>query len=58
MTTLGVSGIPSQYIIKNTLIDLHTSYGIRTIRYQGMLGHIYYVNDFLQLITQVNSSLF
>ena len=53
MSSLGVSSLPSQYVLKNSTNKMHAKYGIRTIRYEGALGHIYYVNDLLQLIAQV-----
>ena len=54
MSGLGVPSVPSQYILKRTLEDIQKVYGVKTIRCQGALGHIYYINDFCQIISQVD----
>ena len=58
MSSLGVPSLPSQYILKNSNNKMHDKYGIRTIRYNGALGHIYYANDLLQIIAQVRYSVY
>ena len=54
MGTLGIPQIPSNSIVKTFVQDLQSACGVRTIRYEGALGHVYYANDLLALIAQVS----
>jgi len=47
--------VPGGTQLKNIQEHLQTSYGIETIKYDGALGHAYYVNSIEALIAQVNS---
>ena len=55
MRTLHIPQIPSDSVIKGAAICLQQACGIRSIRYEGSLGHVYYVNDLLQIIAQVSA---
>lgn len=50
---LGVVNAPTIAQQKRIRQSLQSKYGIKTIRYQGALGHIYYVNDLAKIIAQV-----
>lgn len=53
LTALGVPDVPSDSALKELDEALQAAYGIRTIRYEGSLGHIYYVNDIRSIVAQV-----
>lgn len=53
MLALGVPDLPSDYDIDRTSKALQQLLGVQSIRYQGAMGHVYYVNDLAQLIAQV-----
>ena len=54
MFNLGVNDIPSISGVKDSVQGLHSQYGIRTLRYSGALGHVYYVNSLADQIAQVS----
>ena len=54
MGCLGILQIPSDNVVKNLMQSLQFAYGVKTIRYEGALGHVYYANDLLALIAQVS----
>jgi len=53
MAVLGIDNLPSISLMKDISDDLQQSYGIQTHRYEGALGHIYYVNSLADQIAQV-----
>ncbi|KAI6013512.1 hypothetical protein EDC04DRAFT_2870834 [Pisolithus marmoratus] len=52
LSVLGVDSIPSTRVLKDLDNSLQSQYGIPSIRYQGSLGHVYYVNHLPSLIAQ------
>ncbi|KAI6011162.1 hypothetical protein BKA83DRAFT_4067687 [Pisolithus microcarpus] len=52
LSVLGVDGIPSTRMLKDLDNSLQSQYGAPLIRYQGSLGHVYYVNHLPSLIAQ------
>ncbi|KIJ48475.1 hypothetical protein M422DRAFT_125766, partial [Sphaerobolus stellatus SS14] len=52
LAALGISNIPSVRVAKDIDEALQSSCGIETKRYEGPLGHIYYVNDIAGIIAQ------
>ncbi|KAI0309831.1 hypothetical protein OF83DRAFT_1179167 [Amylostereum chailletii] len=52
MAILGVNDLPSVSWLKDLSADLQEEYGIRTLRYQGALGHVYYANSIADQIVQ------
>lgn len=50
---LGFQNVPSASTLKDLDSALQKAFGIQTIRYEGALGHIYYVNDIRAIIAQV-----
>ncbi|KAH7923808.1 hypothetical protein BV22DRAFT_1105892 [Leucogyrophana mollusca] len=52
LATLGVNNLPSQKVLKDIDQLLQHCCGIETLRYQGALGHVYYVNHLPSLIAQ------
>jgi len=53
LAALGVSDVPSPRVAKDIDKALQASCGIDTKRYNGALGHIYYVNDLGGILAQV-----
>ncbi len=53
MQVLGVPHVPSPGVMRDTINLLQSQCGIRTIQYQGALGHVYYANDLCAMIAQV-----
>ncbi|VDC00800.1 unnamed protein product [Peniophora sp. CBMAI 1063] len=51
-TTLGIDSIPSVSWLKEMSDDLQDKIGIRTLRFQGALGHVYYANSLQDQIAQ------
>ncbi|KIJ42514.1 hypothetical protein M422DRAFT_48162 [Sphaerobolus stellatus SS14] len=49
---LGVENVPSPHVVDEVAKVLQASFGIKTIRYDGKLGHIYYLNELAGIITQ------
>lgn len=54
--SFGISKIPSEHTIKSIMNKLQNNYSVRTLHYQGALGHVYYANDLAQLISQVREN--
>ncbi|KAI0311059.1 hypothetical protein OF83DRAFT_1177947 [Amylostereum chailletii] len=52
MSMFGISNLPSVGVMKALDADLQDLYGIRSIRYDGALGHPYYVNNLADIIAQ------
>ncbi|KAI5990253.1 hypothetical protein EDD15DRAFT_2453804 [Pisolithus albus] len=48
----GVDNVPSTRLLKDIDSSLQSQYGIPSVRYEGALGHIYYVNHLPSIITQ------
>ena len=53
LTALGVREVPSDGALKELDEALQAAFGIHTIRYEGSLGHVYYVNDIRGIVAQV-----
>ncbi|KAI5985257.1 hypothetical protein EDD15DRAFT_2511676 [Pisolithus albus] len=52
LSVLGVDSVPSTRTLKDLDNSLQSQYGVPSIRYQGSLGHVYYVNHLPSLIAQ------
>ncbi|KAI6137814.1 hypothetical protein BKA82DRAFT_4486738 [Pisolithus tinctorius] len=52
LAILGVDNVPSTKTLKDIDNSLQSQYGIPSVRYQGALGHIYYVNHLPSIIAQ------
>ncbi|KAI6148028.1 hypothetical protein BKA82DRAFT_151609, partial [Pisolithus tinctorius] len=52
LSVLGVDNIPSTRTLKDLDNSLQSQYGIPSVRYQGSLGHVYYVNHLPSIIAQ------
>ncbi|KAI5982242.1 hypothetical protein EDC04DRAFT_2915769 [Pisolithus marmoratus] len=52
LSVLGVDNVPSTRILKDIDSALQSQYGIPSVRYQGALGHVYYVNHLPSIIAQ------
>ncbi|KAI6116436.1 hypothetical protein F5141DRAFT_1187659 [Pisolithus sp. B1] len=52
LSILGVDNIPSTRVLKDIDNSLQSQYRIPLVRYQGALGHIYYVNYLPSIIAQ------
>lgn len=46
--------MPSESTVKSVVDSIQYTCGVKTIRYTGALGHVYYVNDLCALIAQVS----
>ena len=57
MKALGIPQIPSGNAVKGLVQTLQSACGVKTIRHEGALGHVYYANDLLTLIAQVSFDL-
>ena len=55
---LGISNVPSENTVKSVIDSVQYMCGVRTIRYKGAFGHIYFVNDLAMLIAQVLIAMF
>lgn len=53
MVALGVPNLPSDRTMDDIDKELQKLCGIQTVRYEGAFGHIYYVNDFSAIVSQV-----
>jgi hypothetical protein len=53
LRVFGIDDIPSVDVLKELDAELQELYGIKSIRYEGALGHVYYVNSIEDLIAQV-----
>lgn len=53
MVALGVPNLPSDRTMDDIDKELQKMCGIQTHRYDGKLGHVYYVNDMAGIIAQV-----
>lgn len=53
----GVSRIPSARTLRGQNAVLHSMCGVRTLEYNGALGHRYFINSLADTIRQVRSSL-
>ncbi|KAJ3884694.1 hypothetical protein GG344DRAFT_91457 [Lentinula edodes] len=56
MLTLGVPNLPSDRTMDEIDKEMQHMCGIRSIRYNGKLGHIYYANDLAGIIAQEMSN--
>ncbi|KAF9233611.1 hypothetical protein BU15DRAFT_66415, partial [Melanogaster broomeanus] len=52
VSVLGVDNIPSTGVLKDLDESLQHKYGIESVRYEGPLGHVYYVNHLSSIIAQ------
>ncbi|KAI0819396.1 hypothetical protein BC628DRAFT_1506524 [Trametes gibbosa] len=52
LLALGVKDVPSEYVVDQVAKALQNHCGISSIRYDGALGHVYYVNDLAGIIAQ------
>ncbi|KAJ3739985.1 hypothetical protein DFH05DRAFT_1406273 [Lentinula detonsa] len=52
MAALGVQSLPSDRTLDDIDKALQKICGIQSFRYEGKLGHVYYVNDFSAIIAQ------
>ncbi|KAI6039086.1 hypothetical protein EDC04DRAFT_3012242 [Pisolithus marmoratus] len=52
LSVLGVDNVPSTRMLKDIDSSLQSQYGIPSVRYEGALGHIYYVNHLPSIIAQ------
>ncbi|KIJ58396.1 hypothetical protein HYDPIDRAFT_190814 [Hydnomerulius pinastri MD-312] len=52
LSVLGVDNLPSTGVLKNLDETLQHKYGIESVRCQGPLGHVYYVNHLPSIIAQ------
>ncbi|KAI6014952.1 hypothetical protein EDC04DRAFT_2903843 [Pisolithus marmoratus] len=52
LSVLGVDSVPSTRVLKDLDNSLQSQYRIPSIRYQGSLGHVYYINHLPSLIAQ------
>lgn len=48
-----ISGCPSVKQMTRFCNDIQKIYGVETIKYDGPLGHRYYVNNLAQMLSQV-----
>jgi hypothetical protein len=53
LRVFGIDDIPSVDVLKDLDAELQDLCGIRSIRYEGALGHVYYVNNIEDIIAQV-----
>lgn len=53
LSAFGVDYVPSPDVMKDVDAYLHSLCGVNTKRYEGPLGHIYYMNELAGLIHQV-----
>jgi hypothetical protein len=53
LRAFGINSVPSTDILKKLDRQLQELYGIRTHRYEGALGHVYYMNNLSDMIAQV-----
>lgn len=49
----GISDLPSIRGMQNLNKILQTMHGVSTLKYEGALGHTYYVNSLADIIAQV-----
>ncbi|KAI6028105.1 hypothetical protein EDC04DRAFT_2869165 [Pisolithus marmoratus] len=52
LSVLGVDNVPSTRMLKDIDSMLQSQYGIPSVRYEGALGHIYYINHLPSIIAQ------
>ncbi|KAL0569380.1 hypothetical protein V5O48_012589 [Marasmius crinis-equi] len=52
MLALGLQNLPSSRVMDTIDMELQSLCGIRTIRHEGKLGHVYYTNDFAGIVAQ------
>lgn len=52
-----VTGCPNVKRVKRFCDDMQHLYGVDTLRYEGKLGNLYYVNDLRQMLANVSSRL-
>lgn len=53
LSAFGIDNIPSVDVMKSIDEYLQSLCGIHTARYEGALGHIYYMNNLAGIIRQV-----
>ncbi|KAL0575042.1 hypothetical protein V5O48_006915 [Marasmius crinis-equi] len=56
MVALNVENLPSSRVMDTIDSELQSLCGIRTIRHEGKLGHVYYTNDLSGIIAQEMSN--
>lgn len=49
---MGIHDVPSNFEVNRVVKTLQELCGVQSIRYEGALGHVYYVNDLAGLIAQ------
>ncbi|KAI0375816.1 hypothetical protein BV20DRAFT_18264 [Pilatotrama ljubarskyi] len=52
LCALEVKNLPTEHAVQQVTKALQELCGVASIRYQGVMGHVYYVNDLAQLIAQ------
>lgn len=58
LSAFGIDNVPSVDVMKSVDEYLQSLCGIHTVRHQGALGHIYYMNDLAGIIRQVRVALY
>lgn len=53
LLALGVKDVPTQHAVDQVANSLQRYCGVASIRHEGALGHVYYVNDLAAIIAQV-----
>ena len=53
LLALGVNNVPSERSMKDVRDCLQRLCGVHSVRYQGVLGNLFYVNDFAAIVAQV-----
>lgn len=53
LLALGVKDVPTQYAVDQVAKTLQKCCGVASVRHEGALGHVYYVNDLAAIIAQV-----
>lgn len=54
LSAFGIDNVPSVDVMKSVDDYLQSLCGIHTVRHEGALGHIYYMNDLAGIIRQVS----
>lgn len=53
MKSLGVGNLPSVAQLKDSNVRMQGYCGVKSIRYEGQLGHLYYANSIADIVSQV-----
>lgn len=56
LSAFGINNVPSVDVMKSVDDYLQSLCGIHTVRHEGALGHIYYMNDIAGIICQGSHS--